>query len=349
MSTPSKQKALVLPSPHAQLIVTEVNVPKPGPGEILVKVQAASLNPVDWLIQKFNALISKYPAILGVDPAGDVVALGEGVKDFEIGDKVFFQAIFDNRRAAYQQYTIAKSEVVAKIPLNMNYDTVVTFPCAGGAAYLGLFDSLPYGLGLPNPLVASYKPKAGQTILIIGGSSTVGQFAIQFAKLAGISTVIVTASQKHTAHLVALGATHVVDRFLPPQEIESKITEIMDKKPLTIVLDTISQPDTQKLGYDLISTSEGGNMAIVMDEAVKNKVENKKIGRVSVVRENPEDREDMRLLYSKIGNMLSDGTVKPPRLELLGNGLAGVPAGLQRIGSGQVSGTKLVVHPPETP
>jgi NADPH:quinone reductase-like Zn-dependent oxidoreductase len=89
MPVPLKQKALVLREPHAALTVETVDVPKPGRGEILVRVQAASLNPVDWRVQKLNrGVINTYPAIIGMDSAGDVVELGDGVTEFSVGDKV---------------------------------------------------------------------------------------------------------------------------------------------------------------------------------------------------------------------------------------------------------------------
>ena len=68
-----------------------INTPTPGPGEILVKVQATSLNPVDWKIQKYAFAINHYPAVLGIDAAGDVEELGEGVIGVSIGDRVSVQ------------------------------------------------------------------------------------------------------------------------------------------------------------------------------------------------------------------------------------------------------------------
>ena len=89
MPVPLKQRALVLRTPQAAFAIETVDVPKPGRGEILVRVQAVSLNPVDWRIQKFNhGVINNYPAIVGMDPAGDVVELGDGVTEFSVGDKV---------------------------------------------------------------------------------------------------------------------------------------------------------------------------------------------------------------------------------------------------------------------
>ena len=85
---PLTQKALLLDAKFGKFVVNTIPVPKPGPGEILVKVKAAALNPVDWKVQKYGIFVEKYPAILGTDVAGDVEELGEGVTDFKKGDRV---------------------------------------------------------------------------------------------------------------------------------------------------------------------------------------------------------------------------------------------------------------------
>lgn len=86
MST--RQKALVLSEKFGQFNIQEIAVYRPGPGEILIKIQAAALNPLDWQIRKYGIEIDGYPAILGYDLAGDVEEIGEGVSDFQKDDRV---------------------------------------------------------------------------------------------------------------------------------------------------------------------------------------------------------------------------------------------------------------------
>ena len=85
------QKALYLNKKFGDFVLDDAPIYKPGPGEILIKVQATSLNPVDWKIQKYESFnfIENFPAILGTDVAGDVEELGEGVNDFKKGDRVY--------------------------------------------------------------------------------------------------------------------------------------------------------------------------------------------------------------------------------------------------------------------
>ena len=85
---PLTQKALILDAKLGKFSVDIVQVPKPGSGEILIKVKAAALNPVDWKIHKYGFLVEKFPAILGTDIAGDVEEIGEGVTEFQKGDGV---------------------------------------------------------------------------------------------------------------------------------------------------------------------------------------------------------------------------------------------------------------------
>lgn len=87
MSSPT-QKALFIESKGGKLVLKDTSIPQPGPGEVLIKIKAASLNPVDWKIQKFGMYLQHFPAIIGCDMAGDIEEVGEGVDDFKKGDRV---------------------------------------------------------------------------------------------------------------------------------------------------------------------------------------------------------------------------------------------------------------------
>ena len=87
------QKALYLNKKFGDLVLEDAPIYKPGPGEILIKVRATSLNPIDWKIQKYGVFIEKFPAVLGTDVAGDVEELGEGVNEFKKGDRVYASLI----------------------------------------------------------------------------------------------------------------------------------------------------------------------------------------------------------------------------------------------------------------
>jgi NADPH:quinone reductase-like Zn-dependent oxidoreductase len=84
----SQQKALILPNKQAEFIVGPVRIPIPGPGQLLIQVDAAGLNPVDWKVQQWGFSLASYPVVLGHEMSGTVEKVGEGVSDFREGDNV---------------------------------------------------------------------------------------------------------------------------------------------------------------------------------------------------------------------------------------------------------------------
>ena len=82
-------KALLLLEKQGSLAVRDIETPKPGPGELLIEVRATGLNPVDWKIQSYGLFFTEFPAILGIDSAGIVKEVGEGVTGFAVGDRVY--------------------------------------------------------------------------------------------------------------------------------------------------------------------------------------------------------------------------------------------------------------------
>ena len=111
----SQQKALLLGEAKGELVVGTRAIPTAIPGHVVVKVHSTALNPVDWKIQELGLFIKTYPAILGLEGAGTVEAVGEGVTDFKQGDRVVYKASFHNDKAAYQQYTLANTLYVSKV------------------------------------------------------------------------------------------------------------------------------------------------------------------------------------------------------------------------------------------
>ena len=91
------QKSVILLEKFGQFEVQETDIPKPGPGELLVEIRSTALNPRDWKIPLYGILIDTYPAVLGMDSAGIVKEVGEGVTEFTVGDRVYvlnYDALF---------------------------------------------------------------------------------------------------------------------------------------------------------------------------------------------------------------------------------------------------------------
>jgi len=168
--------------------------PEPGAGQVLVRIRAAGVNPADWKIREgqFKEFMPlQFPAILGFDFAGEVVALGPGASGFKQGDPVYGTAM-----GTYAEFVAARMEEVALKPASMSYVEAASVPVAGQTAWQALFDV--GGLG------------AGKRVLIHGATGGVGSFAVQLAKARGVS-VIGTGSERNQEYLRELGVDEPID------------------------------------------------------------------------------------------------------------------------------------------
>ncbi|KAJ3516569.1 hypothetical protein NLJ89_g1035 [Agrocybe chaxingu] len=303
------QKALLVPKKFADFVVGDTEKYKPGPGEILIKVQSAALNPADWKIRKFGVIVEEYPAVLGIDIAGDVEELGEGVTDFKKGDRVFCASQWDKNKSAFQQYTLALASTTARIPTHLSYDDAATIPVGLSTAWVGLYNKNPYGAGFSAPISPAEEGKyAGEPIVILGGASSVGQAVIQLAKLSGFSPIITSASLKHTEYLQSLGATHILDRNLSVDGLKLHIDKAMNGKAVKIVYDAVAVEDTQRAGLSLLAS--GGQMIITTNPVVKGE-EGKSIHRVLASLRIPPNIETLEALYQhKVTGFLERGVFK---------------------------------------
>jgi NADPH:quinone reductase-like Zn-dependent oxidoreductase len=172
--------------------------PQPAAGEVLIRVHAAGVNPVDRGVRSgFFKERLKYtlPMIPGWDVSGVVEAVGPGVSRLKVGDAVYSRPDI-SRDGSYAEYMVVKESEVALKPKSIDHVTAAAVPLAALTAWQALFDAA--------------KLSAGQTILIHGAAGGVGCFAVQFAKLKG-AHVIGTASQRNHEFLRSLGADEVID------------------------------------------------------------------------------------------------------------------------------------------
>lgn len=176
----------------------DVPRPVPQPGEVLVRVHAASLNPVDYKIRDGMLRIVeryKFPAIMGNDLSGVVEALGEGVTRFAVGDRVFARVAKD-ALGAFADCAAVPGDLLARIPPSLDFETAAAIPLAGLTALQALRDELHL--------------KPGSRVFIPGGAGGVGTFAIQIAKWLG-AEVTTTASPRGRELVERLGADVVID------------------------------------------------------------------------------------------------------------------------------------------
>ncbi|MFC9236045.1 NADP-dependent oxidoreductase [Streptomyces decoyicus] len=178
--------------------------PEPGPGEVLVRLSAAGLNPVDWKIADGmfgDAMPVAFPLVLGSDGAGEVLAIGEGVRRFTVGDAVFgqFQRP-DQGGGSYCELAVTDESRLAHAARSVTYATSAALPTAGMTAY---------------NLVEETRVTEGTRVLIVGATGGVGTFATQLAAGRG-AEVIATARPAKAELMRTLGAAETVDHTAGP-------------------------------------------------------------------------------------------------------------------------------------
>lgn len=171
------------------LELVEVDEPLPGPGEVLVEVRAAGVNPIDWKIRSGQRATTPGPKRIGFDASGVVVAVGEQVTEFTPGDGVIGFGL----AGAYASHVLATAAKLTRKPEQLSFEQAAGLGIPAGTAYQSL-----KSLGV----------QAGDTVLVHAGSGAVGQAAVQFARHWG-ATVIATASEPNHARLRELGAIPV--------------------------------------------------------------------------------------------------------------------------------------------
>ncbi len=191
-----------LPINHPNsLLDVELPVPTPQGRELLVQVQAVSLNPVDTKVRSPKAALETSPKVLGWDAAGTVVAVGLDCTLFKVGDAVYYAG--DIRKAgSNSEFQVIDERIVGHKPRNLSFLEAAALPLTVLTAWEVLFERMGISqMGLD----------AGKSILIIGGAGGVGSVAIQLAKHAGL-TVIATASRAETRDWCSkMGADHIID------------------------------------------------------------------------------------------------------------------------------------------
>lgn len=176
----------------------ELPVPRPGSRQLLISVRAAGLNPVDFKTRRGDLrLVQHYrlPAVLGNELAGEVIACGDQVRRFRVGDRVFAR-VSKERMGAFAQFAVVEEDHAAVIPASLDFATAAAIPLAGLTALQALRDELHVA--------------RGQRIFISGGAGGVGSFAIQIARHLG-AYVATTASPRGEALVRQLGADMVID------------------------------------------------------------------------------------------------------------------------------------------
>jgi NADPH:quinone reductase-like Zn-dependent oxidoreductase len=216
---PPQNHASFLPgSNRERLQVKESPYPKPLAHEMVICNRAVAINPIDMIKQALGDMLFKwmpYPCVLGYDVSGEVVQVGDGVTHFAKGDRVVAIAKGcdehgrNPEEGAFQEYLVVREQWTAKIPQEVSHQEACVLPLALMTSAWGLFHESQLALDLPTAEKRTHKGN-GQTLIVWGGSTSVGHCAIQLAVAAGYE-VLTTASMKNWDRMRDLGATHTFD------------------------------------------------------------------------------------------------------------------------------------------
>ncbi|MFI9359514.1 NADP-dependent oxidoreductase [Kitasatospora sp. NPDC053057] len=214
------------------LVYEEVPRPVPGPGEVLVRVHAAGVNPLDWYArQGFPNLPRdrrppwRPPLVLGSDVSGTVAALGGPDTGWRVGEEVFGLVRFPGLSSGYAEYVVAPAAALARKPASLGHLEAAAVPMAGLTAYQFLHRYLGYAGGGP--------------AVVNGAAGGVGHFALQLLRLARAEEVVAVASGRHEEFLRGLGADRFVDYTRTP------VAEAVHDADL--LFDTVGGPDAHRL------------------------------------------------------------------------------------------------------
>jgi NADPH2:quinone reductase len=224
MTVPNTMQAAVLDRPLAQFRKVAVARPQPGPGEVLVRIQASAVNPLDLKIRAGQAPHARQPlpAILGIDLAGVVEAIGSSVTAVRRGDEVFgMTGGVGGLQGSLAEYAAVDAELLAPKPASLTMRETAALPLVFITAWEGLVDRAAV--------------HAGQKVLVHGGAGGVGHIAIQIARAHG-AEVFATGSAESLAFIERLGATAIDYRQMP---IADYVGRYAEGRGFDIVFDTV--------------------------------------------------------------------------------------------------------------
>lgn len=260
------------------LNLVDIERPAPGAEQVLIRVRAAGVNPVDWKIRDGMgaAFGLKLPLVLGLEIAGTIEAVGENVRDFKPGDEVYsFSRAFTG---GYAEYAVANQTEIARKPDSLDFENAAAVPLAALTAWQSIFD-------LANL-------ESGQRILITGASGGVGSMAVQLAKAKG-AFIIGTASGKNEDFVKNLGADQFVDYT------KQDFAEVV--KDVDVVFDTVGG-DTEARAFQTLK--KGGFLVSAAQPPSEEKAAQYGV-KVAMVQAQPNVEQ-----FNEINRLIESGNVK---------------------------------------
>lgn len=231
------------------LQLQEVPVPAVDAGELLVRVIATSINPLDYQIRRGDYPDAvPLPAVIGHDVSGVVERVGAGVRDFKPGDEVFYTPkIFGPKGGSYAEFNVVPQDLVTHKPRNLTHAEAASITLVGGTAW--------------EALVSRARLQPAETVLIHGGAGGVGSIAIQLAKTMG-ARVLTTCSAGQAEFVRSLGADETID--YEAGDYADQVRELTGTRGVNVVLDTIGGKTLERSPHVL---ADAGRVVSIVDIA----------------------------------------------------------------------------------
>lgn len=343
------QTALVISS-FTEPFQIEKKYPKPQElkdFEILIENKFIGLNPIDWKGKKYRFGVYSFPWIQGRESSGLIIKKGLKVENFDIGDEVFIASTSyrDLKTSTFQQYTVFDSRLVWKLPKNLSLKQ-------SGSIGVGLVTAgsviEELDLNFFNEKESEVKDKDNNSLLIWGGSSGVGAYIIQFAKLLKFKTIISVSSRTHEEYLKSIGVTHILDRFKPIEELNGELLEIVGEEGLQIGIDVVGKETSNHvINFLNLNNNEEKSKTFVGVVSKPSNVEeiskNIKIKEVLIKRFH-ENLEFGSNFVKKTHDLLLNGEIKPQKNLKIYKGFEGIDLGLKDLEKYGASNEKYIVE-----
>ena len=293
-----------LPIEHKEsFIAFDTEKPTPEGYDLLVKVAANSVNPVDFKVRQNSAQeeVLDTPKVIGWDAVGTVEAVGDKTSRFKVGDEVYYAGDI-TRSGSNTEYQLVDERIVGRKPQNLTVAEAAALPLTGLTAYESLFDRIRVGAD-----------DQGKTVLILAGAGGVGSIAIQIAKKLANLTVIATASRQDTVEWCqAMGADHVINHHESiPSELKKighpQVDYVLDFVDLEGYWDTIAEIiKPQGHIVSITASSQPLNLDILKSKSVSFSWELMYTRSMYTT----EDMDRQHEILNHLSQLLDDGTLK---------------------------------------
>ncbi len=274
-----------------QLHLAEVKTPEPGDGEVLIKIEWTSVNPVDWKIREgmLEAMFPHaFPLIPGWDAAGTVAGVGEGVHTLGVGERVFAYCRKPVVQwGTYAEYVTMPAAAVAPMPQVLSFTEAATIPLVGLTSWQSLFDAAHL--------------QSGQSILILNGAGGTGSLAIPFAKHVG-ATVLACARTDNHDYLRSLGADVLID--YRTEDVGAAVKARAPQGVDVVYANIGGEPHRQS--YSLIK--KGGALVSIADQPLEDAAKAAGVA-ASYLFVEPNGQH-----LREIARLIDGGFVKPPQI-----------------------------------